>query len=122
MNLNNLTASRIRDLRKDKGYTIDAVARDLGISRTSYSQMENGHVEITLNRVEALAKAFNVSLEEIVPLSGDHYEVYNGNAGKHNVNTVNNFFANTEEKLQFIADNLLSALEEMRKKRNNENG
>jgi len=123
MNLNNLTASRIRDLRKDKGYTIDAVARDLGISRTSYSQMENGHVEITLNRLEAVANFYKVPVTDILPSNNIQYEINNGNGGHINTgNTVNNFFANTEEKLQFIADNLLSALEEMRKKRNNENG
>jgi len=70
-----------------------------------------------------VANFYKVPVTDILPSNNIQYEINNGNGGHINTgNTVNNFFANTEEKLQFIADNLLSALEEMRKKRNNENG
>lgn len=67
MNINKLTASRIKELRAEKGFTAEAVAKELNISKTSYSHLENGKVEITLNRIKSLAQVFNVSVSEIIP-------------------------------------------------------
>ncbi|MCY1526534.1 helix-turn-helix protein [compost metagenome] len=98
MNINQLTASKIKELRNKNGLTADAVAQALHISRGSYSQLENGHVEITLNRVELLSQVFNVPLSEIIPSTTTYHQSYNNNNGgvngNHNsTNTLNNFFA-----------------------------
>ncbi|WON93774.1 helix-turn-helix transcriptional regulator [Sphingobacterium sp. UGAL515B_05] len=103
MNINQLTASKIKDLRTKNGLTAEAVAQALQISRGAYSQLENGHVEITLSRVELLSQIFNVTLGEIIPSSTTYHQSYNhnkggvnGNHNNNNTKTMNNFFADDE--------------------------
>lgn len=67
MNLNKRTAFKIRALRHRLGYTVEAMAKDLNISKTAYSRMENGHIEITLSKIEALAHKYNIAISDIVP-------------------------------------------------------
>lgn len=117
MNLNELTASKIKDIRKNLGYTTEAMAKDLGISKTAYSQMENGKVEITLSRIEMIAKIYNIPVDEIIPITSNN-QVINGNGWSNNsTNTVNNFFADTEEKLQAIANSLNATIASMKKEK-----
>mgnify|MGYP001549211007 CR=1 FL=1 len=40
---------------------------NLKISRTAYSQLENGKVEITFNRAEAIASIFEVPFTVFIP-------------------------------------------------------
>ncbi len=113
MNINQLTASRIKDLRSKNGLTAEAVAQSLNISRSAYSQMENGHVEITLSRIELLAQIFNVPIEEIIPSSTTNHQTYtgnnasiNGNNNANNSNTFNNFFAQNEEIIELLTQKI----------------
>lgn len=124
MNTNELTASRIKDLRAKKGLTVEAVADGLEISKSAYSQMENGHVEITLTRIELLAKYFNVPIEEIIESSTTNHQTFTGNNGGTNGNnnnnnnnnannrsTFNNFFSNNEESLDALLKVVKDALQ-----------
>ncbi|WP_129020666.1 helix-turn-helix domain-containing protein [Edaphocola flava] len=106
MNINQLTASKIKEIRIKNGLTAEAVAQALQISRGSYSQLENGHVEITINRVQLLSEIFNVPLGEIIPSTTTYHQSYNNNNGgvngNHNsTNTLNNFFADKENMSKF---------------------
>lgn len=107
MNINQLTASRIKELRLQNGLTAEAVAQALNISRGSYSQLENGHVEITINRVQLLAEIFNVPVAEIIPSTTTYHQSYNHNNGGVNGNhnstkTMNNFFADKDNISKFV--------------------
>lgn len=117
MDLNALTASKIKELRHNLGYTVEAMAKDLGISKTAYSQMENGHVEITLARIEMIANICNIPVSDIIPVASTNHQVSNGNGGNYNgtTNTVsNNFFADTQDKLQAIIDSLNATISSMK--------
>lgn len=124
MNINELTASRIKDLRSKNGFTAEAVAQALDISRSAYSQLENGHVEITLSRIELLAKVFNVPIEEIISSSTTNHQTFTGNNGGTNGNnnnnnnnnannrsTFNNFFSDNEERLDAMLKVIKDALQ-----------
>lgn len=110
MKLNQLTASRIKELRQKLGITAESVANDLQISKSAYSQLENGHVEITLPRIEALTQIFQVSLSEIFPTINNGSHTYTGdngvNVSQSSNHTINNFFAENEEKMQTLIDAL----------------
>ncbi|MNJ95285.1 helix-turn-helix protein [compost metagenome] len=108
MNINQLTASRIKELRAKNNLTAEAVAQSLDISKSAYSQMENGHVEITLSRIQLLAEIFHVTVGDIIPSSTTNHQTFSGNNGgingnnnnnANNTNTFNNFFSNNEENL-----------------------
>lgn len=58
--------SRIRDLRRDKGWTQDDLARLIGVSRSAVAQWEtdrSGQVSGNLSRI---AQAFGVTLEVLL--------------------------------------------------------
>lgn len=114
MNLNDLTASRIKEIRQEQGVTAKSIAKQLNISESSYSQFENGHVEITLPRIEAISKILQVSLSEIFPTINNGSHTYNGDNGVNVSNssshTVNNFFANNEENVEALMQIIKTAL------------
>ncbi len=66
MDLNQLTDSKIKEMRLKKGYTIEALAQELGIVKGNYSRMENGKVDITLKRLEALSKILKEPIEGLL--------------------------------------------------------
>lgn len=77
MNINQLTASKIREVRNRIGYTAEAMASSLGISKSAYSQLENGRIEITLTRIEAIANIFQVPMSELIPNIQTNYNISN---------------------------------------------
>lgn len=108
MNINALAAFKIKQLRHKLGLSSEAMAKDLGISRTAFSQLENGKVEITLNRIETIANRYAVPLSELIPSARNNNQIPDGcgnNSGQ-------------EENLQM----LLMELQEIFKKhfKNNE--
>ena len=62
-------AERIRELRKEKGYTQTHVAKVLRVAQTTYSDYENGNVRIPIEHIVELARLYNVSLNFILGVS-----------------------------------------------------
>lgn len=54
--------SRIVDYRKAKGLTQKEMAEKLGIGQVSYSQIETGKTEISLQRIASIARILEVDL------------------------------------------------------------
>lgn len=54
---------RLKDLRKDNGFTQKEIAMYLGTSQQAYSRYEKGIQEIPLHHFIALAKLYGVSLD-----------------------------------------------------------
>jgi transcriptional regulator with XRE-family HTH domain len=117
MNINNLTAIKIKELRLAQNKSAESIAKALDVSKAAYSQLENGHTELTLTRIEALNKIFEVPLNKLLPNIGGVSQsdtVNNNNIVGGENNTVNNYYSTPEEKLQHIADNLNATIAEMK--------
>ena len=56
---------RLKDLREDADKSQEEIANFLGTSQSYYAQYENGKRSIPFERVVALAKYYNVSLDYI---------------------------------------------------------
>lgn len=56
----------LRDLREDHDLKQETVARYLGVSQQTYSNYENGHREIPVMVVKALAKYYQVSTDYLL--------------------------------------------------------
>lgn len=67
---------RIKDLREDSDLTQREVAEYLHIRQNTYSQYENGHRQLPLEFLIALAKFYNISTDYILGLT-DKKEPYN---------------------------------------------
>lgn len=60
---------RLKDLREDSDLTQSVVASYLHIKQNTYSQYENGHRQIPLELLVALADFYGTSLDYIVGLT-----------------------------------------------------
>lgn len=56
---------KLFDLRKKKNYTLEELAKYLGISKSSYYKKENGKIKISLLEAKKLADFFETSIEEL---------------------------------------------------------
>lgn len=67
---------RIKDLREDGDFTQSQIAEYLHIRQNTYSQYENGHRQLPLECLIALARFYNTSTDYILGLT-DIKEPYN---------------------------------------------
>ena len=65
MNINAKIASRVKVLRNEKGYKMEVVAKELSMSKSAYSQLENGKTEITISKLQKIAEYFSLPIASI---------------------------------------------------------
>lgn len=61
-----VVAMRLRQLRKQRGMSQEALAEKAGISRTYLARLETAKHDPTLTMLEKLAKALRVKIEALV--------------------------------------------------------
>jgi transcriptional regulator with XRE-family HTH domain len=66
---------KIKHLRELKNYTQEYMARELGMSITGYGKIERDETEITLLKLEKIAKVLNTNFRKI--LDFDERKIYN---------------------------------------------
>ncbi len=59
-------ADKIKKLRKAKKLTQQDIAEQLGVSRTTYTAIENGTKELTVNEMKRLSFSLGVTFEELL--------------------------------------------------------
>ncbi len=57
--------NRIAELRKERGYTQQALGDILGVSRQTIISLENGKYNPSLGLAYSIAKQFNLTIEEV---------------------------------------------------------
>ena len=60
---------RLKDLREDADKSQEEIAKIIGTSQSYYAQYENGKRAIPFERMIALAKFYNVSLDYLAGLT-----------------------------------------------------
>jgi len=63
--------NRLRELRNDKGVSVDKLAKSVGNSRANISRYERGLTQPSLETWEKLAKFFNVTPQYLVGWSDE---------------------------------------------------
>jgi transcriptional regulator with XRE-family HTH domain len=64
--LNQRVCQRMRTMRKKRGWTLEQLARQSGVSRSMLSQIERGGANPTLGVAFRIAQAFGLSLGDLV--------------------------------------------------------
>lgn len=59
-------SSHLRALRQQAGFSQEQMARDIGVSRPTYVQIEKGDRELTVGEAQKLASIFGMSLETLL--------------------------------------------------------
>ena len=94
MDINTLTANKIKEIRKSLGLKAEAVAADLQINKSAYSELENGHTDITLKKLQAIADLWRIPVTDLFHSTGTIHQVAEGDGDNLHGNnkTVNHFF------------------------------
>lgn len=64
--ISNHLCQRVRDLRKERGWSLDSLAQASGVSRSMLSQIERGQANPTLAVAFRIARAFGLTLADLV--------------------------------------------------------
>ena len=78
-----LVRLRIRSLRQDKGWSLDALARRSNLSPSNLSRIETGQRRIALDQLVPIARALGVSLDQLVESASDDDVVIRPTATEH---------------------------------------
>jgi transcriptional regulator with XRE-family HTH domain len=85
-------ADNIRNLRTNKGYTQEDFAKLLAMSPSGYAKLERGEVDISVTRLEQIAKEFEVKPTDLINVSGGAtsiiFNITNSPAGGNNQSTI----------------------------------
>lgn len=65
MDINERIARRVRDLRSERGYSLDTLAERSGVSRSNISLIERAQTSPTANVLDKLATALGVTLASL---------------------------------------------------------
>ena len=107
MNTNQLTAKRIKEERIKLNYAQQAVADYLGMDISNYSRLENGKLEITISKLEAIAEFFKIPVFVLIPNgTTSNITINNGSYGNNNSSTmVHNYSdADIQKSLKMVIE------------------
>ncbi|GEK28119.1 helix-turn-helix domain-containing protein [Furfurilactobacillus siliginis] len=96
-----MLGERIKELRNTTQKTQDQVAQDLGISRASYSHIENNRNEPDTETLVKIAKYYDVTTDYLV---GNHQTPEWAN--EKNTNDLASFLTANEGSMTYEGDNL----------------
>ena len=121
-----MTMEKLRTIRKQKGYTQQQIADILATDVSNYSRKESGDVRIFDDEWEKLARALNVSVEDIKEEKPASVIQKNDNitfndtssfhqSGIYNCNVPNYLLENQQEYINLLKEQIKALKEENEK-------
>jgi len=118
-----MTMEKLRTIRKQKGYTQQQIADILATDVSNYSRKESGDVKIFDDEWEKLARALNVSVEDIREEKPASVIQKNDNitfndtssfhqSGIYNCNVPNYLLENQQEYINLLKEQIKALKEE----------
>ena len=103
------TLRRIEQIRKQKGYSLENMGFEMGVSESAYRKIVNSQVKFTVEKLFRIAHALDVSISELVgDRSQSEYNQYNNDKGTF---IGHQEFENVYQDNKEIAQKLISSLE-----------
>lgn len=96
-----MIVSKIKMLREVHNYTQEYVANVLDISTNTYSLMEKGQAQFTIERIEKLANLYKMDITDFLKLNDQtiiHHITHSNGICSENVH-INNTFPEDEKKM-----------------------
>lgn len=91
MDINSLTANKIKELRIESGKSQEIIAKEMGLSKSAYERLENGKIDINLKSLELVAKYYSLSVAELITQKNSTSYVYE-NPSALNIQGANSTF------------------------------
>ncbi len=113
--------NRIRLLRTAKNYSQENMAESLGMCSSGYAKIEQGRTDISISRIESIAKILDMDINQFfaaITDSGAFFLHLSGNNASAQTNnksaTVNNYHdSDRVSKLQNDVENLQKLMEKI---------
>lgn len=105
--------NKIRDIRKQKGYSNEAMAIDLGMSTSAYNKLERMESSVSLERFVQIVEVLNVPYSEFFDLTvkNVYKQDFNDNSiGHYEVQTLHQENREVYEKLIASKDEQIALL------------
>jgi len=77
--MNTSIGKGIRSYREERGFSQQALAEKLHISRSTYQRIENGETNSWINHIENICSSLNVELDDILKPEEGFVQVNNNN-------------------------------------------
>ncbi|MFT3945879.1 MAG: helix-turn-helix transcriptional regulator [Agriterribacter sp.] len=77
MNLTAAIGKNIRYYRLLKSLKLETLAKQIEISKATMSQIENGQVEITISRIEKIAKVLDIEYTALITIKSGSITILN---------------------------------------------
>ena len=97
-------SSRIRHFRLEKEYSQEYMAEKLGMTQPGYSRTENNAGEVSINKLDEIAKLLEVSLNDLVNGRGISNYSQNNSLDNHEVGGNIIIHQHSDEKLKKIEE------------------
>lgn len=105
----NKTGNKIRKIRELKSLKQEHMAEQLGISVAAYSKLEREETSLSDERLDHIAKIFDMSVEDI--LAFDEKQVFNF-INNHDNDNVGPYYNSFPEELKRLYDDKIKLLED----------
>ena len=90
MNTAKILGTRLKEARKNAGYTQKDIGAILNMHQQAYSRYENGLIELSYDKIKTLCIMFNVSADYLLGLEDESgRKTYNINNDIHHNRVVN---------------------------------
>ncbi len=108
----NSIGKKIKRLREIKGFKQEHMSDLLNISQQSYSNIENGKIDVHFSKIEQIAEAFDMSVESLVGFDDknilNNYGELNGNQIIHQTNHFpEKIIQLYEDKIKLLEDKVM---------------
>jgi len=109
----------IRNIRKHKGYSHEAMAAGLEISQAAYTKIERRETKLTVDRLQKIAEILDVKLGDLLEVEPQsfHQEIHNNKSvtaiSHQKVETLYAENREVYEKLLAAKDEQIALLKEM---------
>jgi transcriptional regulator with XRE-family HTH domain len=107
--------NKLRVLRTEKGLTQESLAAEIGMSASAFAKIERGESDLSISKIEKIAKQFDLTLIELLTLSTSNYinfKNHQGIIGQNITNTYVNSDA-TKETIQQLVSEVAGLKEEI---------
>ncbi len=92
--------NRIKELRKNKGFSYENMADELNISPSSYRKIEMNQSKLTVDRLVKISEILEAKLEEILDIKPDR--IYNQEIKENSIGyqDIHNFYEENKDKTE----------------------
>lgn len=116
---------RIVKRREEKGYSLENMANELGLSLSAYNKIEKQQTKLTLERLLQIRIILEIPLQELLDIKGNnvYHQKLNGSstgyqAGRQNLRQDNEHLSNTlikslQSEIEFLRTILKRSLDEL---------